>query len=134
MWRDARQEASRALAGGPSGRTYRRMEARVKAGIWVSMALRLADLAGRSGVVLRRGDGDSGGILCVLHGREGLVVLTQVRDAEARPAWLRGTGVAPVDQAAADAYVDRQLKYDPDLWVLEFETPDLEPPFECRIL
>ena len=110
------------------------MEARVKAGIWVSMALRLADMAGRSGVVLRRGDADSGGILCVLRGREGLVVLSQVRDAEGRPAWLRGSGVAPVDQAAADAYIDRQLKRDPDLWVLEFETPDLVPPFECKIL
>ena len=70
----------------------RRMEARVKAGIWVSMALRLADIAGRSGAVLRKGDPDSGGILCVLRGREGLVVLGQVRDAEGRPAWLRGTG------------------------------------------
>ena len=110
------------------------MEARVKAGIWVSMALRLADLAGRSGVVLRRGDADSGGVLCVLRGRGGLVVLSQVRDAEGRQAWLRGSGVAPVDQASADAYVDRQLKRDPDLWVLEFETPDFDPPFECRIL
>jgi len=110
------------------------MEARVKACIWVSMALRLADMAGRSGVVLRRGDADSGGILCVLRGREGLVVLSQVRDAEGRPAWLRGSGTAPVDQAAADAYVDRQLKRDPDLWVLELETPDLVPPFECKIL
>ena len=110
------------------------MEARVKAGIWVSMALRLADMAGRSGVVLRRGDADSGGILCVLRGREGLVVLSQVRDAEGRQAWLRGSGGAPVDQAGADAYVDRQVKRDPDLWVLEFEATDLVPPFEGRIL
>ena len=122
------------LAGEPSGGTFRRMEARVKAGIWVSMAIRLADLAGRSGVVLRRGDADAGGILCVLRGREGLVVLSQVRDAEGRPAWLRGSGEAPLDQAAADAYVDRQLKSDPDLWVLEFESPDFVPPFEGRIL
>jgi hypothetical protein len=110
------------------------MEARVKAGIWVSMALRLADMAGRSGVVLRRGDADSGGILCVLRGRDGLVVLSQVRDAGGRQAWLRGSGAAPVDQAAADAYVDRQVKRDPDLWVLEFEAPDLVPPFEGKIL
>jgi hypothetical protein len=110
------------------------MEARIKAGIWVSMALRLADMAGRSGAVLRRGDADSGGVLCVLRGREGLVVLSQVRDAEGREAWLRGSGVAPVGEAAADAYVDRQLKRDPDLWVLEFEAPDLVPPFECKIL
>ena len=110
------------------------MEARVKAGLWVSMALRLSDMAGRSGVVLRRGDADSGGILCVLRGREGLVVLSQVRDAEGQPAWLRGSGAASLDQAAADAYVDRQLKRDPDLWVLEFDAPDLVPPFECKIL
>src|SRR3712207_9375886 len=91
------------------------MEARVKAGIWVSMALRLADMAGRSGVVLRRGDPDSGGILCGLRGREGMVVLSQVRDAEGRPAWPRGSAAAPLDQAPGDAYVDRQLKRGPGL-------------------
>ena len=110
------------------------MEARVKAGIWVSMALRLADLSGRSGAVLRRGDADSGGILCVLRGRGGLVVLSQVRDAEGRPAWLKGSGASPVNQETADAYVERQVGRDPDLWVVEFETPDHVPPFECRIL
>ncbi len=110
------------------------MDAKVKAGIWVSMALRLSDMAGRAGAVLRKGDPDSGGILCVLRGREGLVVLSQVRDAEGRPAWMRGTGAAPVDQAAADAYVERQVKRDPDLWVLELDAPDLLPPFEARLL
>jgi len=39
-----------------------------------------------------------------------------------------------VDQEAADAYVARQVKYDSDLWVLEFEAPDLLPPFEARIV
>jgi hypothetical protein len=110
------------------------MDARVKSGIWVSMALRLADIAGRSGAVLRKGDPDSGGILCVLRGRAGLVVLSQVRDAEGRAAWMRGTGPAPVEQDAADAYVDRQLRYDPDLWVVEIDAPDLLPPFEARLL
>ncbi len=110
------------------------MDARVKSGIWVSMALRLADIAGRAGAVLRKGDPDSGGILCVLRGREGLVVLSQVRDAEGRAAWMRGTGPAPVEQAAADAYVERQVRYDPDLWVVEFDAPDLKPPFEGRLL
>jgi hypothetical protein len=112
----------------------RRMEPRVKAGIWVSMATRLSDIAGRPAAVIRKGDPDSGGILCILRGRQGLLVLSQVRDAEGRPAWLRATGEAPVDDAAADAYVARQVKRDPDLWVVEFEAPDLKPPFEARIL
>ena len=39
-------------------------EARVKAGIWVQMALRLGDMDGRPGAVLRKGDPDAGGVLC----------------------------------------------------------------------
>ena len=110
------------------------MEARVKAGLWVSMALRMGDLSGRPGAVLRKGDPDSGGILVVLRGREGLAVLSQTRDARGQPAWMRGSGAAPVDDAAADAYVARQVKRDPDLWVLEFEAPDLLPPFEAVLV
>jgi hypothetical protein len=110
------------------------MEPRVKAGIWVSMATRLSDISGRPAAVLRKGDPDSGGILCVLRGREGLVVLSQIRDAEGRPAWMRATGAAPVDDATADAYVERQVKRDPDLWVVEFEAPDLKPPFEAKLV
>ena len=109
-------------------------EARVKAGIWVQVALRLGNAQGRYGMVLRKGDADAGGILVVLRGRLGVCVLSQTRGPDGEPAWLRGSGAAPVDQAAADAYVARQLGFDPDLWVLEFESPDLLPPFEGRIL
>ena len=109
-------------------------EARVKAGIWVQAALRLGNADGRYGAVLRRGDADAGGILVVLRGREGLSVLSQARTASGEAAWLRATGPAPVDQAAADAYVARQLKFDPDLWVIEFDSPDLLPPFEATFV
>ena len=114
--------------------SVRHMDPRVKAGIWVSMALRLADIAGRSGAVLRKGDPDAGGIVCVLRGRGGLMVLAQARDSEGRPAWVRGTGEAPVTDEIADAYVERQVKRDPDLWVVEFDTPDFKTPFESRII
>jgi hypothetical protein len=109
-------------------------EPRVKTGIWVGMALRMGNAGGCYGVVLRKGDADAGGVLVVLRGRQGLAVLTQVRTAEGTPAWMLGTGAAPVDQAAADAYVARQVKYDTDLWVLEFDSPDLRPPFEAVIV
>ncbi len=107
-------------------------EPRVKARLWVQMALRLGEGAARPGMVVRSGDPDAGGILVVLRGREGLVVLSQVRAGEA--AWLRGTGPAPVAEATADAYVARQVGFDPDLWVVEFEAPDYLPPFESKIV
>jgi len=106
----------------------------LKAGLWVKMALRMADRSGRPAAVLRKGDADSGGVLVVLRGREGLIVLSQMRAADGALAWMRATGAAPVDQAAADAYVERQVRFDPDIWVLEFEAPDLLPPFEARLL
>jgi hypothetical protein len=108
-------------------------EPRVKAGIWVQMALRMGAQDGRYGTVIRKGDPDAGGILVVLHGRAGLSVLSQIRAANGEPAWLRATGADPVDQAKADEYIARQLRFDPDLWVLEFEAPDLLPPFEATI-
>lgn len=108
-------------------------DARIKAGLWVSAALRLAFQDGRGGAVLRRGNSDAGGVLIVLRGAEGLCVLSQV-SAEGAPAWMRATGAAPVSQEVADAYVERQVGRDPDLWVVEFDAPDYQPPFEGRVV
>jgi hypothetical protein len=109
-------------------------EPRIKAGIWVSMALRMGNADGRFGAVLRKGDADAGGVLVVLRGREGLCVLSQVRSGDGELAWMRATGPGSVDDEAADAYIARQVKFDPDLWVIEFEAPDLLPPFEAKLV
>ncbi len=109
-------------------------EPRVKAKLWVQMALRLGDQSARPGAVLRTGDPDAGGILVVLRGRDGCVVMSQLRAADGSAAWLKATGATPVTDAEADAYVARQVRFDPDLWVLEFESPDYLPPFEAKIV
>jgi hypothetical protein len=109
-------------------------DARIKAGIWVQAVLRLGQADGRYGVVIRKGDADAGGVLVVLRAAAGLMVLTQIRDATGEPAWLRGTGELPVDEASADAYIAKQVKYDSDLWVIEFEAPDYLPPFAAKII
>jgi hypothetical protein len=107
---------------------------RIKAGIWVSMALRMGNANGRFGAVLRKGDADAGGVLVVLRHDKQICVLSQVRSGEGDLAWMRATGASPVDQEAADAYIARQVKFDPDLWVLEFEAADLLPPFEAKFV
>jgi hypothetical protein len=109
-------------------------EPRVKAGLWVSAALRQSNMTGRPGVVVRKGDEDAGGVIAVLRARAGVVVLTQARTGEGALAWLRATGPSPVDDRAADEYIARQTARDPDLWVVEFESPDLTPPFEAKYI
>jgi hypothetical protein len=109
-------------------------EPRLKAALWVQSALRLGDREGQPGLVVRKGDPDAGGILIVLRGRAGLIVLAQTRSGSGQSAWIRGTGLEPVDEAAAEGYVGRQLRIDSDLWVVEFVSPDLIPPFPALIL
>ena len=108
-------------------------EPRIKSGLWVRVALRMGEQDGRYGTILRKGDADAGGILVVLRGREGLSVLSQVRGADGELGWLRATGPVPVEQSRADDYITRQIRFDPDLWVIEFEAPDMLPPFAGKI-
>jgi len=109
-------------------------EPRIKAAFWVSAALRLGDADGKPGMVIRKGDPDAGGILVVLRGRTGHIVLTQFRDAAGDLAWMRGTGAGPVPPEAADRYVARQISYDGDLWVIEFDAADYLPPFAGKLV
>ena len=109
-------------------------EPRLKAKLWVQAALRMGDLSGRPGAVLRRGDPDSGSVMVVVRAPSGVVVLTPVRAGEGDPAWMRATGVDAVSDETADSYVARQVARDPDVWVIEFSGPDLTPPFAAKLL
>ena len=85
-------------------------------------------------MVLRRGDPDSGGVLCVMRGKGGVCVLSQARIGDGELAWMRSTGADPVDEPIADAYVTRQVARDPDLWVIEFDSPDFAAPFDGKVI
>lgn len=89
--------------------------------LWVMAHIRSANSQSVPMVVLRRGDRARGAVLLKLNLLDGrFVVLAQARRDE-RLGWSRATGVGPVDEAAADASIARQTRYDPDLWVIEVE-------------
>ena len=110
-------------------------EARIKAGIWISAQLRLCDQAFLPAVVRRKGDPDAGAILIKLDRLDGTAeVLSQVRTIDGELAWMRATGEGPAPDAEAEAYIAKQLKFDPDIWVLEIEDPQGRYEIDGRVV
>ena len=110
-------------------------EASLKAEIWIKAQIRICDLNFLSAVVARRGDSDAGAILLKINRFEaGIEVYAQVRDPEGQRAWMCGTGREPVSEPEASAYIEKQSKYDQDLWVLEIEDPNYKYDFDGKII
>jgi hypothetical protein len=110
-------------------------EARLKTGLVVQAAVRLCSTRAVPVAVVRRGDPDAGTILAKLNQFDlGCTVLAETRAPDGKRAWLRATGPVPVKEEEADAYVARQIKRDPDVWVVEIEDRAGRSPFDGPIL
>lgn len=112
------------------------MEPRLKSAVLVKAVIRRCDIAAVPAAVVRRGDPDAGAVFLKLNrGREaGCTVLSQTRTTGGEAVWMRGTGAAPVPEAEADAYIARQMTYDPDLWVVEIEDREGRHFLDMRIV
>jgi len=110
-------------------------EARLKTRLVVQAAVRLCSVRAVPVAVTRRGDEDAGTIVVKLNQIDlGCTVLVETRAPDGSRAWLRATGEAPVGEDVADAYIARQAKRDPDLWVVEIEDRAGRHAFDGRIL
>ena len=91
-------------------------------GVWVMAQVRICDRNFIPATIVRHGDDDAGTVLVKINRfEEGVTVYTPATSLSSEPMWSRGTGPKPVTEAEADAYIERQVKYDPDIWVLEIE-------------
>ncbi len=108
---------------------------RIPTETWVAAQLRSCHAQGKPAFLLRKG-ALAGGIVAVKVLDITLrrcCVFTQSRDFEGKSGWLAAFDGAYVDEAAADAYIERAVGRDPDLWVIEVETRDGLLPFEGKI-
>ncbi len=94
---------------------------RLKAGIFVSALIRRVQVAGACAFVLRSGSQEAGAIILKVARLDGTVlVLNQVRGAKGELAWAQALG-GWTDEARAAQWCDKQVSFDPDVWIVEIE-------------
>lgn len=101
--------------------------------LMVDAVLRKCNAAAIPVYVARRGtDGGTVLVKIVMRG-QGCVLLNQARDMDGNAGWMAVFDDHPVDEKKADAYIQRSLARDPDVWVIEVEDASGQNPFEGKI-
>jgi hypothetical protein len=96
---------------------------RLSTDVWVSALIRRAEQGGAFPAVIRKGDPQAGAVLVkVIDRRAGRADLyAEAVRGEGERVWMRP---APADdEAAQDAYCERALRFDPDIWIVEIDDP-----------
>ncbi|MUH02241.1 DUF1491 family protein [Bombella sp. ESL0387] len=104
----------------------------LKTGFWVRATLRHLNQNGLMAVLVRKGDEDAGSVFIMLNGRDGRIAILREQGA----TWLRQTFEDSDTESAmmqANTYLERQKRYDPDLWIMEVDVPDSTHPLEHDI-
>jgi hypothetical protein len=102
---------------------------RLKTALWVAAYLRRCQVEGRSAVVRRRGAEEAGAVfvrICRPDGTSDLfgpapqsALEIDQADRIFTPCLLS----QPAPDDAIEAYLARELKFDPDLWIVEVDDP-----------
>jgi hypothetical protein len=101
---------------------------RLKSAIWVSAYLRRCQVDGAFAAVRRHGADEAGSIFIKINRLDGTADLygpaPQAVFAEARPAeraFSRCLKSLPARDADIEAYLSREIRIDPDIWIVEIE-------------
>jgi len=93
---------------------------RLKSAIYVQAVIRRCEAAGAAAYLVRRGAEEAGAVFLKISRLDGTcTVLSPARRGEER-VWMRPLGESG-DHVRASEYFARQLRIDPDIWILEIE-------------
>lgn len=100
-------------------------EARLATGIWIAALRQRLEAAAVPFYILARGDATAGAVALIASaGADAALWLREYDPGTGARLW-RIAAQGPAGEVAAAAR--RQRGFDPDLWLLEIETPDLAP-------
>ena len=104
---------------------------RLKSALWVAAYLRRCQVEGTFAVVRRRGAEEAGAVFVRISRLDGTSDLygpapQSVVDEASRGAdrtFVPSLKQQPAPDAEVDAYLAREVKFDPDVWIIEVEEP-----------
>jgi hypothetical protein len=99
---------------------------RLRAEFWVKAYLRRCAIEGASAVVVRHGDDDAGAIFIKIDRLDGTCQLfgpapAGLDGAESDRRWIALLAPGANEIAKADAFLEREARFDSDLWLIEVE-------------
>jgi len=102
---------------------------RLKSEIWVMAYVRRTASAGRQAYIVRHGDNDAGAIYIRINRLDGTSALfgpapASLSALETDRRWSGFFSGAAKPDADVDAYLEREARTDPDLWIVEVEARD----------
>ncbi len=92
--------------------------------IWVYALVRRAHQGGAFATIERKGDARGGAVLVKLVNRraDSVRLLSEATRGDGERVWMQP--IKAVTEADIDAYIARQVRIDPDMWVVEIDDPD----------
>ena len=110
-------------------------EGRLPTELWLKAHIATCSAMGVPVAVVKRGDPHGGIVVLKLNRLEaGCEVLVQGRNEAGALVWQKALEGRLVAEIEADEFIERQRRYDPDIWIVEveerenrnlFETPEM---------
>jgi hypothetical protein len=100
---------------------------RLKSGLWASAYVRRCNVEGVFAAVRRRGADEAGAIFIKVNRLDGTADVyapapqTAFEDHPADRAFSPALKAMPAADTDAEAYLARQIRFDPDVWIIETE-------------
>ena len=93
---------------------------RLKSAIYVQALIRRAEVSGASAYLARRGAEEAGAVFLKISRFDGTATVLSPASRGEERVWTKPLGDS-ADGPACDAYFARQIKFDPDIWIVEIE-------------
>ena len=89
--------------------------------VWVGALIRRAELSGAFATVVRKGDARAGTVIVKAYdtAQRKARLYTEAFGPDGERLWIQP--LVSDQESELDAYIQRQVGYDPDLWVVEVE-------------